>query len=179
MPHADPTARKAYMDAYNAARSEKRKPVQRAWYLKNRAKRIADQQAYHVANRDIICAKLRARRNADKEGFAARAKDWRIRNNAKTMLNSARDRARRLGLQCTITEADIIIPTHCPVLGIEIRRGEKRGSSPNSPTLDRIRSKGFYTPNNIRVISWRANRLKSDGTIKEFERILAYMRGEL
>lgn len=31
---------------------------------------------------------------------------------------------------------------------------------------------------NVRVISWRANNLKRDGSLAEFEAIAAYMRGE-
>ena len=32
-----------------------------------------------------------------------------------------------------------------------------------------------YTADNIRVISWRANRLKSDGTLEDFIRIAQYL----
>lgn len=178
MPHRDPEQRKAYMDAYNKKRASERTRYNKAYYMANREKRIARQQAYHAANRDEICAKLRERRAENPEFYRTKSRTWYKRNAPKVLLNSARARARKLKLHFALDEKDIVIPTHCPVLGIPILRGAKF-SSPNSPTLDRVDPKGFYVPNNVRVISWRANRLKSNGTAEEFERIAAYIRGEL
>ena len=48
----------------------------------------------------------------------------------------------------------------------------------NSPSLDRIRPQLGYVAGNVRVISNRANHLKSNGTISEFEAVLAYMKRE-
>ncbi len=95
----------------------------------------------------------------------------------RTMLASARRRAERDGREFSITAADISLPEHCPILGIPIERRE--GRHPGSPSLDRIDARGGYTPNNVLVISWRANSLKSDGNIAEFENILAFMRERL
>ena len=92
-------------------------------------------------------------------------------------------RARELGRVCTITAADIVVPEKCPVLGIPIicapsERGKHKGPSDNSPSVDCFDNSGGYTPDNIRVISFRANTLKRDATIEELERVIAYMRGE-
>ena len=46
-------------------------------------------------------------------------------------------------------------------------------------TLDRIDVNGNYEPGNCRVISFKANTLKNDGTIEDHERVIAYMRGLL
>jgi hypothetical protein len=45
--------------------------------------------------------------------------------------------------------------------------------------IDRIDTSKGYLKDNIKVISWRANRLKSDGTLEELEKIVNYMRKEL
>lgn len=45
------------------------------------------------------------------------------------------------------------------------------------PTIDRIIPALGYVPGNIVVISHRANRMKSDGTAEEHERIAAWLRG--
>jgi hypothetical protein len=50
-------------------------------------------------------------------------------------------------------------------LGIPILVGQKR--SENSPSLDRIRPERGYVPGNVRVLSDRANRLKSNLTYEE------------
>jgi hypothetical protein len=74
----------------------------------------------------------------------------------------ARCRARKRGLRFELAEASITVPSVCPVLGIPIRPGGPR--SPSSPSLDRIRPARGYIPENVRVISDRANRLKGDRT---------------
>ena len=48
-------------------------------------------------------------------------------------------------------------------------KGIKGGPTHNSPSVDRIDPKKGYTPDNIRVISWRANSLKSDASLKELQ----------
>ena len=45
----------------------------------------------------------------------------------------------------------------------------------NSPSLDKIIPKKGYTKNNISVISYRANTIKSDGRLDEFVKIYKYM----
>jgi hypothetical protein len=73
-----------------------------------------------------------------------------------------------------------VIPKYCPILGIELHSGKgvSHGFKDNLASLDRVDSSLGYVPGNIRVISWRANRLKSDNTIETLEKLLAYMRNE-
>lgn len=73
------------------------------------------------------------------------------------------------------------MPDKCPVFNTELdfeHAGGIKGRNPNSPSLDRFDNSKGYTKDNIRVISWRANSLKSDGTQEEFEQILTYLKGE-
>ena len=90
------------------------------------------------------------------------------------MLLSARKRAKERGLEFSLTPEDVPVPSHCPVLGIPMTFGSKDWN--NSPSLDRIDPKKGYTPDNVRVISFRANRIKCDATVAEVEAILAYMK---
>ncbi|WP_152524716.1 hypothetical protein [Novosphingobium lindaniclasticum] len=74
----------------------------------------------------------------------------------------------------SLTYLDIVIPDHCPILGIKLERGTSYGLD-TSPSLDRIVPKLGYVPGNVRVISNRANRIKSDSTPEELSRILTYV----
>ena len=98
----------------------------------------------------------------------------------KKMLYSARKRAHLRGIPFNITEADIVIPATCPVLGIPLSRvvdgGPGVGPQPSSPTLDRIIPELGYVPGNVAVISWRANKLKSDATLAELEAVTAWVK---
>lgn len=101
----------------------------------------------------------------------------RMRRQADWLRYEAKGRAKERGLEYNLTKEDVIIPSHCPVLGIEIRKNEgQRGPNDNSPTIDRIDNNRGYTKDNIKIISWRANRLKNNATIEELEKVLQYMK---
>ena len=91
----------------------------------------------------------------------------------RRMLDLARRRAKAKGLKFSITQKNIVIPKLCPVLGIPLKACA-RGFSDNSPTLDRLDNKKGYTPENTLVVSWRANRLKCDATLKELQQIYEF-----
>lgn len=68
------------------------------------------------------------------------------------------------------------IPLKCPVLGIVL---DPPGSAtPQSPSFDRLDSTKGYIPGNVRIISHRANQIKSAGTADEHEKIAAWMRSK-
>lgn len=83
---------------------------------------------------------------------------------SRDMLQRARKRSKEWGRQCTLTLADIHIPEFCPILGIRLMDGD---FVVGSPSIDRIDSAEGYTPENTRVISWRANTLKNNATREE------------
>ena len=93
------------------------------------------------------------------------------------MLSRCKYRAKQRGISFNLTKDDIVIPKFCPVLGIEIRQilideEPKKGYHPNAPSLDRIIPELGYVKGNVRVISARANLLKSDATVSELELVL-------
>jgi hypothetical protein len=74
-----------------------------------------------------------------------------------------------------ISVKDIRVPEFCPVLGIKLAPKGKKGN-PALPSIDRIDSNKGYIPGNVRVISYRANALKSNATLEELELVLADAR---
>lgn len=92
-----------------------------------------------------------------------------------TLLEKARERARRKNIAFKLKRDDIKIPDVCPVLGIQLRKAVGMVDD-NSPTLDRVIPSLGYVPDNIIVVSWRANRLKSDASIDELARIYSFYK---
>jgi hypothetical protein len=97
---------------------------------------------------------------------------------ARTAIAAAKQRAKRSGVPFTLTAQDIPRPDICEVLGLSLfyeRRGLKCPDA-HSPTVDRLVPELGYVLGNIRVISHRANALKSNASLQELELVLAYMR---
>lgn len=69
-----------------------------------------------------------------------------------------------------------MVPEFCPVLGMRLEPGN--GLSASSPSLDRFDPEKGYTKGNVRVISARANTLKSNATPDELRKVLAYLEGK-
>lgn len=92
---------------------------------------------------------------------------------ARWLLNTARARARKKGLCCTIKLDDIVVPEVCPILGIPIFSSDGK-VGPNSPSIDRVDSTKGYVPGNIAVISHRANQIKSDMTPEIARNLVRY-----
>jgi len=75
----------------------------------------------------------------------------------------------------TLQMSDVTWNTHCPILGMEIDWfAETRNEA--SPSLDRIDTNLGYIPGNVELVSWRANRIKNDGTAEEHLLIAEYMK---
>jgi len=87
------------------------------------------------------------------------------------MVDRSKSRAKKKGFEHSITINDIQIPDICPLLGIPLFPGTNGRVVPNSPTLDRIDSSRGYTPDNVWVISYKANTIKSNATPEELLRI--------
>jgi hypothetical protein len=89
------------------------------------------------------------------------------------LLESSRNSARAKGLDHLLKKSDIIIPEHCPVFGYKLKAG---GTDFNSMSLDRLDNDIGYLVGNVNVVSMKANRLKSNASIEELEKLLSYMK---
>jgi hypothetical protein len=96
-----------------------------------------------------------------------------------SMYRHAKERAEKNGIPFTITFEDMPeIPKYCPVfpwIKLKSNTGNKT-TAEGSPTLDRVIPVLGYTLGNIRIISHRANSLKSDASLEEARLIYEYMR---
>lgn len=100
---------------------------------------------------------------------------FRIKRPERYLLQKAKGSAKSRNLEINITEEDIKIPEICPVLGMPLEITAGKGRRPNSPSIDRIDNSLGYIKGNIQVMSWRANNLKSNGTLKEFRSLVRWL----
>jgi hypothetical protein len=89
------------------------------------------------------------------------------------LLSSAKYRAKKKNLPFNIHKEDISIPDKCPVFSIPIRYSEG-GKTDNSPTIDRIDNTKGYIKGNIVVVSFKANRIKSNATLEELQNLVNF-----
>ena len=112
---------------------------------------------------------------ANKPKVRSWAKDYRLKNPAYALLAAARNRARKYGLPFELKASDIIVPEFCPVLGIKLQINDGV-VGPNSPSLDRFDYRKGYVTGNVRVISFKANTIKSNAKVWELEAVVQYMK---
>lgn len=134
------------------------------------------------------CERMKARYAADPKAVNASSVEWRKnnkekRNNTETkwrtsnpekhLLQSVRNR----GKGCNLELSDIVIPEVCPALGIplEVNTKDRTKRPDNIPSIDRVDPTKGYVKGNVRIISFRANRIKQDATEEELRAIAAYM----
>lgn len=105
---------------------------------------------------------------------------WGEKNNSKLYkmqrLKFSRKKANALktGYSWTVTFGELDWPTHCPILGIELDYFAETRQE-NSPSFDRVDSSKGYETGNVVILSWRANRIKNDGTSQEHRAIADYL----
>jgi hypothetical protein len=90
----------------------------------------------------------------------------------KIIYNRLKQSAKKRGIEFDLTVLDIYyidIPITCPILGIPLKwhRGSPQDSS---VSFDRIDSSKGYTVDNLQIISFRANRSKSNLTEDELKK---------
>lgn len=156
----------AYMRKWKRRNKEKVNAI-------NRAVKAKSPDLYREINRRSM-AKMRAQ---DPQRFLELALSHRKRFVERYMLTRARQRAMKRGAAFDITIDDIVVPERCPVFGVplEFEIGNRGARNHWAPSLDRHNPEKGYVKGNVRVISNRANRLKNNGTLKEFRQIVAYL----
>lgn len=108
------------------------------------------------------------------EGNKNRTYDYQKQHPFEAMFYRRKNAAKHEGILFTIKIKELIVPSVCPVLGILLQHGRENLDS--SPSMDRVVPDKGYIPGNVKIISLRANRIKSDGTVEEHLKIIEYMK---
>lgn len=96
---------------------------------------------------------------------------------AQMALAASKMRARKNGMEHALT-LDWLLDAagdSCPLLGTALNYANTK-SHVDSPAVDRIDNTKGYTPDNCWVISMLANRIKSNATVDQIERVAGNLR---
>lgn len=129
---------------------------------------------YYLKNKEAKQDYYKAHRDSNKESRAVVIREWQQNNPEYTLFNAARTRAKARNLEFNIEREDVVIPTHCPIMGIEITSIKGEGRVKSNPSLDRIDPTKGYVKGNVQVICDLANRMKQNATLEE---LLMFAKG--
>ena len=123
------------------------------------------QQYLKRKEHDLAIGKLWREKNKERHKELSRNFYYKDKeeNPKKYLIKYAKTRATKKKIPFSITEADLIIPTNCPILGVPLVWNDPR----YCPSIDRIIPKLGYIPTNIRIMSLVANKFKCDLTPDE------------
>jgi predicted DNA-binding protein YlxM (UPF0122 family) len=85
--------------------------------------------------------------------------------------------AQQKGQEFSIPFGKLTWPKYCPVLGIELNYFAEK-TEEASPSFDKVDPSKGYIEGNVAIISWRANRIKNDGSAEEHRKIALYIENE-
>jgi len=120
----------------------------------------------HVVNRQVAA-----------EGYYKKCGDKtnsELYSNQRSKFRAKKANAIRIGYTWDIDFSDIIWNEECPILGI-ILDYNAHSIQENSPSFDQIDAGLGYVKGNVHIISWRANRIKNNGTAQEHRQIANYL----
>lgn len=142
----------------------------------HRAKHAAEEKAWRQANPDKYKLRVNANRENLRESSKQCGRRWRLAEPERHLYYKVKQRAKAKNVPFNIDVEDIKIPEFCPVLGLKLVTG--KGAKPfgwNTASVDQIIPGKGYIKGNICVISFRANRIKCDATLKELQAVTKYL----
>ena len=156
----DKIKRKQYNNQYYLLTKEQKKEQRKEYYLQHKEK--YDQYTIQW-----------------KKDNPEKVQQYYIQSKYSSWNSCIKQRANKLNVPFDLTPECLrsITPEVCPILGLilESNRGKRiGGTSPNSPSVDRLVPSLGYVQTNVIVVSHRANMLRSNATPTELRLIADY-----
>ncbi len=139
------------------------------WYQANQKRILFEKKQYYQTHKEAVSKYSKQWYQENSTKVKRRVHQRKFINPENYIFIRAKAGAKKRKIPFLITIKDIHIPKFCPVLGIKLQF--RKGRHDNTPSLDRINNSKGYVPNNVEVISFRANRLKNDASVKEIEKL--------
>lgn len=118
----------------------------------------------HREKQKLYMKKLREQ-NED-EIKKRKREDYHNLKTSTRLFRQSKARSKRKNIEFTLQESDIFVPEICPLINLPLVNGTKDYYE-QTASIDRIDPNKGYTPDNIWVISKRANTMKSNASKEE------------
>lgn len=135
----------------------------------------ASSRAYYKRHRKQEIERVKRFQNADRARTNAYKRALHRKNPINILLQSARRRAKILGLPFNIKSSDLVMPDTCPVLGIKLAVSNGHATD-SSPSIDRMVPELGYVRGNVAIISHKANTIKNNATVEELEMVISWLK---
>lgn len=143
--------------------NEVRKQYLKEYRKKNKEKIAKNYKNYYLNNRDTLIKQMKDRYE--------KTKPRTLYQTINRNLNNIKSKCKLNGTPFDITIDDIVIPDVCPLLGIELKAGLSRNSA-QSPSIDKIVPNLGYVRGNVWIVSYRANKIKTDASLDELKTLV-------
>jgi hypothetical protein len=167
----------AYMKARGLAKHKVRcrcgKSLVYGELTRGQRQRVRDGQNVVCSEKCKLAARKaqRARKNMYGVPRTEYRKTWLKHHRERRLLHQVKSRAKKTGLKFNLMVEDIVIPSVCPVLQIEFKKGDKL----LSPSVDRKNNRKGYVKGNIQIMSGLANVMKNKATPIQLRRFAAWI----
>lgn len=147
-----------------------------SYYKKNREVIRARAKKHYEENKEDILRREREKRWEDIESYREYQKKRRRKNPLHSILQRKKAYALKKGIEFNLKPKDIIVPEFCPILGIRLAGPlEEPKENEDKYNIDRIDPNKGYTPDNVWVISRKANLIKTNATPEEIFKVGLYL----
>jgi hypothetical protein len=127
-------------------------------------------QNYEAANQESIARIAETNPDIWKEVF--------YRTKMLALVARIKCGAKRKKIPFDLNPDNLSLPVRCPVLGMELSFNTVAADD-NSYSIDRVDNTRGYTMDNICIMSLKANKMKSNGTLEELVKLGEWAKAQL
>jgi hypothetical protein len=135
---------------------------------------VSRQRMYQVIQRLKIDKSAYGNKVLKEEAPIKRKRRSALEKQQRLKLSHKRSSSLAKGQLWDISYEDVQWPSYCPVLGIELDYFAEKAHE-GSVSFDQLVPGKGYTKENLVIMSWRANRIKNDGTAEEHKKIFEFI----
>lgn len=153
---------------------------------KNRCKKCSSDRGKKFRMNNRFLYKNRYDKEKESGIIEKRIKNNPIRYRAHEIRHGMVNRSRIFGIEfdnayftTKYIQKIIVDKEKCPCCGIKFEYSCNGKKNLRTPSCDRFDNSKGYIRGNVYFICWRCNLLKSDGTIKDFELLIAWLKQKL